>query len=110
MCIQAFDAAQIRQPTQYAVIYEESRSRDGTGLNRYVNYSNHQYSKLICNRYLKEFPVSNLQKLPPPRDGKRYQALGYLRVSHDLQADNHTFETQLEAIKKRLDDLYGADN
>ena len=45
--------------------------------------------------------------LPAPRNGLRYQVLAYLRVSNDLQQDNHTFETQENRVREKLDDRYG---
>ncbi len=45
----------------------------------------------------------------PPRNGHRYQVIAYLRVSHDLQEGNFTFDTQLSRIREKLDRVYGRD-
>jgi DNA invertase Pin-like site-specific DNA recombinase len=45
-----------------------------------------------------------------PRNGHRYQVVTYIRVSHELQSDNHTFETQILRIREKLDARYGPDN
>lgn len=46
--------------------------------------------------------------LLPPRNGHRYEVVAYLRVSHNLQADNYTFETQKSRIEEKLDHHYGS--
>ena len=46
--------------------------------------------------------------LRPPRNGHCYEVVAYLRVSHDLQADNYTFETQKSRIEDKLDHHYGS--
>jgi site-specific DNA recombinase len=35
------------------------------------------------------------------------RVVSYLRVSHDLQADNYTFETQEKRVREKLDSHYG---
>jgi site-specific DNA recombinase len=46
-----------------------------------------------------------------PRNGTRFKVLAYQRVSvHEDQTGSHTFETQNQRIREKLDVLYGAGN
>jgi site-specific DNA recombinase len=47
-------------------------------------------------------------RLNAPKNGDRYRALSYQRVSRDSEeTGSHTFETQSQRIRERLDDICG---
>ena len=47
----------------------------------------------------------------PPKDGVRYKVIAYVRVSNEeARTGSHTFETQGDRIRERLDELFGPGN
>jgi site-specific DNA recombinase len=56
-------------------------------------------------------PVGNGSGSKAPRNGFRFNVLAYMRVSvNEERTGSHTFETQRERIRQKLDAVYGLDS